>query len=149
MKKLKKYAIVILLVSTITGAFTKEIDTLEDWDAKTKNWSSDPSEFTYMLGRCAAAFIAMSAYMSQSSNQTAVKQANVLMSRGKQFATTSFELGKTTGATEKFLSTRIESLVNIYAEDMLRNKTINNNAFGVNFKKDIDFCSVYYPIIFK
>lgn len=149
MKKLKKHAIVILLVSTITSAYTKELETLEDWGAKTKNWSSDPSEFTYMLGRCAAAFIAMSAYMSQSSNQTAVKNSYELLERGKQYTTMSLELGKTFGATEKFLSTRIKSLVNIYVENMLENKTIYNNAFGVNFKKDIDFCSAYYKIIFN
>lgn len=149
MRNLKKHAIAILLVSTITGAYAKEIETLEDWAAKTTNWSSDPSEFTYVLGRCAAAFISMSAYMSQSSNQTAIKNASELLERGKKFANMSFEFGKKSGATEKFLSTRVESLIKIYVEDMLTNKTINNNAFGVNFKKDIDFCTIYYPEIFK
>ena len=111
MKNFKKHAIAILLVSTITSAYTKEIETLEDWGAKTKNWSSEPSEFTYMLGRCAAAFIAMSAYMSQSSNQTAVKNSYELLERGKQYTTMSFELGKKSAQLKNFYLQELNRLL--------------------------------------
>jgi hypothetical protein len=110
-KNFKKHAIAILLVSTITSAYTKEIETLEDWGAKTKNWSSEPSEFTYMLGRCAAAFIAMSAYMSQSSNQTAVKNSYELLERGKQYTTMSFELGKKSAQLKNFYLQELNRLL--------------------------------------
>lgn len=44
---------------------------------------------------------------------------------------------------------RINEIFKIYVDDMLRNKTINNDAFEVNFRKDIAFCSEFHQIIFK
>lgn len=149
MKKLCKISISLLIIFFISSAYAQDIEPLEDWDVKTKNWRSDPSEITYMLGRCASAFLAMSAYMSQSSDNQALKDSNVIKGRALQYAELSIEIGKSFGATEKFLAKRIETILSIYVADMLRNKTITNNAFGVNFTKDIDFCSDYYPIFFN
>jgi hypothetical protein len=137
------------MIFVISSANAQDIDTLEAWDVKTKNWTSDPSEITYMLGRCASAFLAMSAYMSQSSKQEAITNANIIKGRALQYAELSLEIGKSVGITEKFLDTRIKTILNIYVADMLKSKTLTNNAFGENFTKDIDFCSVYYPIFFN
>ena len=149
MKKLYKISISLLMIFVISNANAQDIETLEDWDVKTKNWASDPSEITYMLGRCASAFLAMSAYMGQSSKQEAVTNAKIIKGRALQYAELSLEIGRSVGITEKFLATRIETILNIYGADMLKNKTLTNNAFGVNFTKDIDFCSSYYPVFFN
>jgi hypothetical protein len=37
------------MIFVISSANAQDIDTLEAWDVKTKNWTSDPSEITYML----------------------------------------------------------------------------------------------------
>lgn len=149
MKKFSQFTLSIVLVSTITSAYAKDLETLENWAAKTKNWSSDTSEIIYVLGRCSAAFMTMAEYGSISSDLEGKKNANVLMSMGKRFAALSIDAGKSIGVSEKFLTLRIDSLLKIYESDMLKNITIKNTAFGEDFKSDISFCSEFYKTVFK
>lgn len=65
MKKLRQFALAIVLIGTITGAYAKDFETLEDWGAKNKKWDHTSSGLTYVLGRCSGLLLALSATDNQ------------------------------------------------------------------------------------
>lgn len=147
MKKILYISIIFLSANAIS----QELIPLDEWDKKTSNWSNQPSEVVYMLGRCGAALMAMSSYFKANSNndKKIEKDAESLLDKSKSFASLSLEVGQSIGATEKFLMDRMEALVKIYIGDIISNKKIHNSAFGKNFQTDINFCTTYYPLIFN
>jgi hypothetical protein len=146
-----KKIIALAALSISTFATSQELVPLDEWDKTTKNWSSQPSEVAYMLGRCGSAFMAMSSYLKANANgeKKIERDATVLMGKSKSFIELSIDVGQTIGATEKFLMDRTESLVKVYIGDIVNNKKLHNNAFGKNFQTDINFCTAYYPLLFN
>lgn len=147
MKKVLSVAVILMA----TNSLAQELTPLDEWSKTTSNWSNQPSEVVYMLGRCGAALMSMSSYFQANANgdKKIEKDAKSLMNKSKSFTSTSLELGESIGATEKFLMDRMESLVKIYVADIVNNKKLHNSAFGKKFQADINFCSAYYPLIFN
>jgi hypothetical protein len=146
-----KKIILCLIVASSFNVHSEELTTLNEWVIKNPQWSSRPPEVTYMLGRCASALIAMSSYIkANSANEIKLQNsADILMTKASHYARLSIELGSSIGATEKFLNNRMAEITKIYVEDIIRNKTIHNDAFGEKFQSDINFCTTYYPVLFK
>ena len=146
---MKNLFISILLISC--NSFAQELIPLNGWAKKNPKWSSQPSELTYMLGRCASALLTMSGYIKANSqdNTDLLKTSEILSERGASFGALSINVGISNGASEEFLMNRIAQITKLYTDSIIKNKTIHNDAFTGDFQSDITFCTTFYPLIFN
>jgi hypothetical protein len=144
LRVIKNFLIVIFLI--FSSNVYAELTPLKEHLKNNHNWELESTELAYVCIRCGTLMYLVNEYTE---NNVDKKTTNELKLRSDVYLEFGEMVSKANGQKDKALLERMESILILYANEMIENKKINNNVFTGFVGDDLEICAENFEKVSK
>lgn len=127
-----------LFFLSFTSNVYAELTPLKEHLRNNYDWERNPSELGYVCTRCGVLLYLVNVY---SENNVDKKTTEQLKIRSEVYLQFGEMVSQVNGIKKKAFLERVESITNLYGNEMINNKKINNNVFTGYIGDDLEICA--------